>query len=172
MSTQPRSNLQKFGDVLRFKLDPYIISLSDTIAVSVPVPKTESADSENEEMKKAFSIEAACLITVKILDLFIRDEPALTLRGCISYGEHLVRDNFIVGPAVDEAAEQQDLAEGAFVWLYPDAAQKYENLLKWRREMLSQFNEKLKDLGGDEYSQASNFLLLIDLPPKNRTVLK
>jgi hypothetical protein len=44
------------------------------------------------------------------------------LRGCISHGQHLIEENFLIGPAVDETAEYIDTAQGAFVWFLPDAA--------------------------------------------------
>jgi hypothetical protein len=55
------------------------------------------------------------------MDIFIEDDPCLVLRGCISFGPHICDGNFIIGPAVDEAAEYMNIAEGAFVWLLPNA---------------------------------------------------
>jgi len=44
-----------------------------------------------------------------------------TYRGCITYGRFEVDKEFIVGPAVDEAASLASLAEAAAVWLAPSA---------------------------------------------------
>jgi hypothetical protein len=44
-------------------------------------------------------------------------DPPLAYRGCISFGAFAVDRQFILGPAVDQAAELHNLAEGAFVWL-------------------------------------------------------
>jgi hypothetical protein len=46
----------------------------------------------------------------------------LAYRGTMAYGEFALEENFIVGPAVDEAAEQVDAADGALVWLMPSAS--------------------------------------------------
>ena len=48
-------------------------------------------------------------------------EPRFTYRGCIACGEFAVEDNFMLGPAVDEAAELAPIAEGPFVFLAPSA---------------------------------------------------
>ena len=40
----------------------------------------------------------------------------------MSVGFFAIEDNFILGPAVDEAAELMDAADGALVWLAPSAA--------------------------------------------------
>jgi hypothetical protein len=53
----------------------------------------------------------------------------LLFRGCVTYGSHLVRDSFFLGPAVDEAAEAFENAQGAFAWLTPDASDFYEEYL-------------------------------------------
>lgn len=47
--------------------------------------------------------------------------PSLAYRGCIAVGDFLIEDSFVLGPAVDSAAELMNEAQGAFVWLSPDA---------------------------------------------------
>jgi hypothetical protein len=51
------------------------------------------------------------------------------LRGCITYGKYehntTKTGSFIVGPAVDDAAENMEVSQGAFVWLQPEAAVLY-----------------------------------------------
>lgn len=46
----------------------------------------------------------------------------LAYRGTMALGEFTLAENFIVGPAVDEAAQQMNAADGAIVWLMPSAA--------------------------------------------------
>lgn len=48
-------------------------------------------------------------------------QPPFAYRGSIAYGELLIDDQFLIGPAVDEAAAAESLAEGAFIWLCPSA---------------------------------------------------
>lgn len=56
-----------------------------------------------------------------IIQLGVEGQPRFAYRGCLSFGEFEDVDKFIVGPAVDEAAELERLAEGAIVWLSPSA---------------------------------------------------
>lgn len=57
-----------------------------------------------------------------IMRLAALSPPALAYRGCISVGEFEVDDTFIVGSAVDDAAEHMEKAQAAIVWLTPHAA--------------------------------------------------
>jgi hypothetical protein len=63
----------------------------------------------------------ACYITGQALAMALLTPPALAFRGSIAVGQFLMDDNFILGPAVDDAAEHVNLAEGAFVWMTPSA---------------------------------------------------
>jgi len=42
-------------------------------------------------------------------------------RGCVTFGEHIAEDSFLLGQAVDEAASVAESTEGAFIWLTPKA---------------------------------------------------
>jgi hypothetical protein len=48
-------------------------------------------------------------------------DPALIYRGCITAGQLEVADNIFVGPAINEAAEWYEQADGAMIWLTPAA---------------------------------------------------
>lgn len=54
-------------------------------------------------------------------NMLTREGPCLAYRGAVASGEYLLEDNFIIGPAVDEAAEREKQAQGPFVWLTPSA---------------------------------------------------
>jgi hypothetical protein len=74
--------------------------------------------------------------------------PALIYRGAITIGRFAIDENFLLGPAVDEAAELMDLAEGPFVWLAPSANRMKEvitgsNGPKWS-DMVFQYRVPLK----------------------------
>ncbi|MDT7543625.1 MAG: hypothetical protein QOE33_3529 [Acidobacteriota bacterium] len=97
--------------------------LSDTVAISLQYETLEGKESINRQ--KNILVALMCDSIVKVLNLFLDGEPPLVLRGCVTYGEHLSEGNFIVGPAVDDAAEHMNLAEGAFVWLHPNAALRF-----------------------------------------------
>lgn len=61
------------------------------------------------------------------VSLSTRDDPVLAFRGAISFGNFEVghEGRFIVGEAVDDAAEHHELAQGAFVWLAPRALEVF-----------------------------------------------
>jgi hypothetical protein len=121
-----------------FKFSPVVARirlLSDTVAISLQYKHKE--DLIPSESDKNWLVMIMCLLVVKILDIFITDEPPLVLRGCISYGEHISEGNFIVGQAVDDVAEHMNIAEGAFVWLLPKAATRYESHRERMNELLA-----------------------------------
>lgn len=97
--------------------------LSDSVAISLQYDNCFSASVGY----KSYLIWLICSSTIRVLDLYLEGEPHLVLRGCITYGQYESRGNFIVGPAVDDASENVELSQGAFVWLLPVAATLYRN---------------------------------------------
>jgi hypothetical protein len=104
-------------------VNPRVSFLSDTVAISLQFEEQESETFT--ERQRNYLVHLICFVVIGVLDLFLKGEPPLVLRGCISYGEHLSEGNFIAGPAVDDAAEYMNIAEGAFIWLHPSAAVRY-----------------------------------------------
>jgi hypothetical protein len=102
--------------------------LSDTVAISFQFETQEGA--EYSDTDRGLLVFCACLITPLVMHWFLEEEPPLVFRGCITYGKHFIENNFIAGPAIDEAAEYMNLAEGAFVWLHPNAATLYRKCLR------------------------------------------
>lgn len=111
--------------------------LSDTIVISVLLDNEKGI---NEERHYNYLITAISLIIVDIIESFLLEEPYLSLRGCVSFGEHLCDGNFIIGEAVDEAAEQLNVAEGAFIWLLPNAKRAYDAYKKYTSVVISDEN--------------------------------
>jgi hypothetical protein len=111
--------------------------LSDTVAMSFQ-PKKEF---KNVELV-GWAVERAVMVVPDIIRLFLEGDPILTLRGCISCGQHICTGNFLIGPAVDDAAENINHAQGAFVWLLPKAAESYH---EWRRRQ-NQLYESLDEV--------------------------
>jgi hypothetical protein len=97
--------------------------LSDSVAISLQYENCFSGS----EGYKSYLMWLLCSSTIKVLDLYLEGEPHLVLRGCVTYGQYESRGNFIVGPAVDDAAENVELSQGAFVWLLPVAATLYRS---------------------------------------------
>lgn len=67
-------------------------------------------------------VDAASFVSA-VVKLAAETEPFLSFRGAISYGEFEMTEDgrFIVGPAVDDAAENHASAQGAFAWVTPAA---------------------------------------------------
>jgi hypothetical protein len=102
----------------------HIRFLSDTVALSVHYEQASSAVPNRSQSDLLVSV--ACQVAGVLFGMFMDEEPVLPLRGCIAYGPHLCDGNFLIGPAVDEAAEYMNVAEGAFIWLLPAAAERAE----------------------------------------------
>lgn len=64
---------------------------------------------------------SAGLIAGNIMVEAAEGTPALLFRGCLAAGELKEDIDFLIGPAIDEAAERCEQADGAFLWLAPSA---------------------------------------------------
>jgi hypothetical protein len=87
--------------------------LSDTIVIGVPTASENVPQSAGALLASAVASHTASLA--------VQEQPGLAFRGCLSLGKFSVRHNFIVGPAVDEAAELASRPDGAFVVFTPGA---------------------------------------------------
>jgi hypothetical protein len=72
-------------------------------------------------LRQDHSLRDLLLTLVRLLDMAATDSPHLAYRGTIACGEFEFDDVFVLGPAIDEAAELASQADGAFVWLTPSA---------------------------------------------------
>ena len=86
-----------------------ILSISDTIAMFTP------GDSEK-------SIEIQAKICAWLLEFALLQ--GIPLRGAISYGEYMIKDNIMLGYAVDEAASWHETTDWIGVVLSPSAQMK------------------------------------------------
>jgi hypothetical protein len=104
--------------------DMRVAFFSDTIILSAGT-RPESADALGPDLPARLITLAADHVG-GIVYRAATARPPLFYRGCISYGEYVAGDNVVVGPAIDDAAENMDEAQGAFVWLTPKALTAYE----------------------------------------------
>ncbi|MDI1240465.1 MAG: hypothetical protein PSX80_00925 [bacterium] len=117
--------LREHGD----RLNVQATLLSDTIVASV-----NQIPSETEPEMPAFILLQKLVEFVEAINAkFVGEDPRILLRGCITYGEHIITDRFIIGPAVDRAASYEKLANGAFIWLDPAAGRLYDEYLTFMR---------------------------------------
>lgn len=89
--------------------------LSDTVVAVAEAPADDCPPSQ--------VVNWLCASVARFTEqmLISTEPPPLAYRGAISFGDFMVDEPFILGRAVDEAAEAERLAEGAFVWLCPSA---------------------------------------------------
>jgi hypothetical protein len=102
--------------------DVIVTVLSDTIVFGVA--KRLPADPavwQGTINREAMCVGVAATLVQKILAEAALTDPPIAYRGCISYGQFMIDREFVVGPAVDEVAELEKRAQGAFVWLAPKA---------------------------------------------------
>jgi hypothetical protein len=101
--------------------DIHVRLLSDTfvLASSLPPDDPDPGDSGYwltfRFMRALAGVQATAALST----------PPLLYRGCIAHGSVLIDGDFIVGQAVDEAAEWMEQADGAFIWLAPSALALY-----------------------------------------------
>ena len=131
---ETEGRLKAYAENQAIKLEVNFVMLSDTIAISAPYFPL-NLDKKIEDFHKGLLVQSVCMLASKFIQLFMLDEPYLALRGYVTFGQHSMKENFIVGPAVDEAAVNYEIADGAFVWLHPEATQMYENYKNVEKEI-------------------------------------
>jgi len=88
--------------------------LSDTIVLGLAVPT-------NIAEHAALSVVYAADIVTRVLAWTAQSARPLAYRGAIAYGQYLLTQHFVIGAAVDEAAQHHEAADAAIVWLLPSA---------------------------------------------------
>lgn len=119
-------------------MEASISFLSDTVAIGVS-PKSDNPPEDH--YKGRLIIHASHLAYMIAVD-FLNMTPPLAVRGVITYGNFSVSNQFIIGPAVDEAAELHELANAALIWLTPSCTDYYFAI---RKESARLFSEKGAD---------------------------
>jgi hypothetical protein len=99
----------------RHRMTDYRVEfLSDTVVIGVSV-MAESA------VRDIVPVLLACRLASRLMRSAASAKVPLAYRGCLALGDFRMDGSFIIGPAVDEAAEAMNAAEGAFVWLAESA---------------------------------------------------
>ena len=114
-------------------IDHSIVFISDTVAVS-NVFKTPPPD---PELGIGYLVDLTAQLAILLAQTFATAPMPLVFRGAITCGPHIAKKSFVLGPAVDLAAELAPASQGAFVWLHPQAsaaAQKWRSF--WARKYL------------------------------------
>jgi hypothetical protein len=151
--------------------------VSDTVVVGVRSPDAslpQFAQLQGMILTQAdldgLAIMFATLWASVVLRIGVEAAPAWTYRGCMSFGDFEIEDNFYVGPAVYRAAEHYEKAQGAFVWLAPDAEEALERAGATNGEfLLPRFAVPLK--GGATYETHVVVPLALDAHKEGRAAL-
>lgn len=94
--------------------------LSDTVVIGIPIAGTGAP--WNPWAINYAAIVASAVIRAAVTKVGV----PFVYRGCLSYGDFAIEENFIVGPAVDDAAETMESAQAAIVWVTPSALSRIE----------------------------------------------
>jgi hypothetical protein len=139
IATKYSASLLSFGPI-RFHLR----LLSDTVVLSLQYEESAYTNgADPDERQKNLLVSVACECASALALLFVDSEIPLPLRGCISFGRHLCESNFLIGPAVDQAAEYMNEPEGAFIWVLPEAAERHKQFQQRSMELMSVPNETI-----------------------------
>ena len=97
---------------------------SDTVVLAVscsPLSHQETSPFSPADVAVAESVKVACGMASGFVGKAACLDPPLVYRGTVSAGDFLIDEEFLLGPAIDEAASEEKRAEGAFIWLTPSA---------------------------------------------------
>jgi hypothetical protein len=120
------------------RIRSHLSLLSDTVALSVQYEEDGyKSGGYPDERQKDLLVSVACESAGVLANLFIDSEIPLPLRGCISFGRHLSDGNFLIGPAVDQAAEYMNEPEGAFIWVLPGALERQKRFIERALELMN-----------------------------------
>lgn len=131
------------SSILDIKYKPRVTFLSDTVVVSVPTVKHRSREL-TVEVKRGLAVHMACIAVSEVIEAFVEEAPFISMRGCVTFGSYLMRRTTIVGPAVDEAANNFELPQGAFVWIHPNAALYLDHYRQEQKRHYMDVKEKAK----------------------------
>jgi len=93
---------------------------SDSIIITATVkPSAKPASKDCEARVGSILLEITCLGAAYAMREAAQCEPPLVYRGAVAIGPLRASGPFVISPAIDEAAENAEKAEGAFVWLTP-----------------------------------------------------
>lgn len=97
--------------------DPFMTFLSDTIVMAFCDPKRPKAAVALATAAAGYALHAAATDTANERSW----SCPLAYRGAITFGRFYAEDRYVLGPAIDEAAEAMNVSEGAFVFLTTSA---------------------------------------------------
>ena len=119
------SRTNRLGKELGIETKVTVALLSDTVVIGASGTIVDHHDRREQADCDSLALLALARVTGKVLVRAAQSPPALAYRGCMAVGRFEMAGNFIIGPAVDEAAEAMDSASAAAVWLTPSAVRAW-----------------------------------------------
>jgi hypothetical protein len=116
-------------DLVVRQLESQVRVFSDTVVLTVacsPRSEEETSPLSPGDVAVAESVKVACSMASRFVGKAGCLDPPLVYRGAVSAGAFVIDEEFLLGPAVDEAASEEKRAEGAFIWLAPSALSAFE----------------------------------------------
>lgn len=97
---------------------------SDTVIICAPAPSAPILP----ELAQFDSLLRVTAAASRIASVAANPDPAppIAFRGAISCGEYDLTDKFVIGQAIDDAAEAERLGQGALIWFTPSATRVFE----------------------------------------------
>ena len=102
--------------------------VSDTVilAATCDLPIVELDRTPNQRVLARELVLGVMQASARVSWIANQRSPSLAFRGCVATGRLLAQDPFIIGEAVDEAAESMEKADAAIVWLTPSARRTFD----------------------------------------------
>jgi hypothetical protein len=134
----------------RIRQTPIFITIKDAATSNVGIEVAFLSDTavvavwkRNSEIElpggDGFLVLVASALCSHIAVRFLRAPTPFSMRGCITYGQFMIEENFFIGEAVDEAAKFSEISDGAFIWLTPTAMDLYANYRETWNDILKKF---------------------------------
>lgn len=114
-------------------IDPQVqiktLFFSDTIAIVAYAELPDDAVASDEDAVSASTLKKLVPLVSRLLLEGLNMDPVLFYRGCVSNGRITVgADWLLLGNAVNNAAQNYEVAQGAFVWFDPGALRIADSL--------------------------------------------
>ena len=89
--------------------------LSDAVAISLQTPHTHQHEVDPKDAR--FACFTLCQLVLELTNLWALSPIKLTFRGAIGIGRYCAAGNYLVGEAIDQAAQLHSEPDGAFICL-------------------------------------------------------
>jgi hypothetical protein len=100
--------------------------LSDTVVIGAGFEGVKDLHDVKESQRRNAFLTIGSIARRAVREWAMGDPP-MAVRGCVAAGSYMIKKSFLVGKAVDEAAEYHEMCEGALVWASPTVVEALSN---------------------------------------------